>query len=154
MFPIVITFLYHHIIYMYDFFVDLDDFFAVVCTNFHENCDFHWICSHNYYGCSKCKRPQNKLKGSWHSCRLPPAWRPVSTADCHAELPIRFPIFKRDEDSSRGAAAGGSRRGRQTFDARAADRGASPLTGDGPGGGKIIGSGDQQREVFNSSSNG
>ena len=28
---------YHHIIYMCDFFVNLDDFFVVVCTNFHES---------------------------------------------------------------------------------------------------------------------
>ena len=28
---------YHHIIYMCDFFVNLDDFFVVVCTNFHED---------------------------------------------------------------------------------------------------------------------
>jgi len=27
---------YHHIIYMCDFFVNLDDFFTVVCTGFHE----------------------------------------------------------------------------------------------------------------------
>ena len=27
---------YHHIICMYDFFVNLDDYFVVVCTNFHE----------------------------------------------------------------------------------------------------------------------
>ena len=27
---------YHHIIYMCDFLVNLDDFFVVVCTNFHE----------------------------------------------------------------------------------------------------------------------
>ena len=35
---------YHHIIYMCDFFlVNLDDFFAVVCTSFHESCGFHQI---------------------------------------------------------------------------------------------------------------
>jgi len=27
---------YHHIIYMCDFLVNLDDFFVVVCTGFHE----------------------------------------------------------------------------------------------------------------------
>jgi len=27
---------YHHIIYIYDFLVNLDDFLAVVCTEFHE----------------------------------------------------------------------------------------------------------------------
>ena len=27
---------YHHIIYMCDFFVNLDDFFTVICTSFHE----------------------------------------------------------------------------------------------------------------------
>ena len=37
---------YHHIIYMCDFFLlNLDDFFTVVCTNFHEGCSFHQICS-------------------------------------------------------------------------------------------------------------
>ena len=35
---------YHHIIYMCDFLVNLDDSFAVVCTNFHEGCGFHQIC--------------------------------------------------------------------------------------------------------------
>ena len=28
---------YHHIIYICDFFVNLDDFFVVVCTDFHES---------------------------------------------------------------------------------------------------------------------
>ena len=28
--------MYHHIIYICDFFVNLDDFFAVICTSFHE----------------------------------------------------------------------------------------------------------------------
>ena len=32
---------YHHIIYMCDFLVNLDDFFAVVCTGFHEDCGLH-----------------------------------------------------------------------------------------------------------------
>jgi len=32
---------YHYIIYMCDFLMNLDDFFAVVCTGFHENCDLH-----------------------------------------------------------------------------------------------------------------
>ena len=35
---------YHHIIYMCDFCVNLDDFFVVVCTGFHESCGFHLIC--------------------------------------------------------------------------------------------------------------
>jgi len=34
---------YHHIIYMCDFFVNLDDFFVVVCTNFYEGRGFHQI---------------------------------------------------------------------------------------------------------------
>jgi hypothetical protein len=34
---------YHHIIYLCDFLVNLDDFFAVVCTGFHERCGFHLI---------------------------------------------------------------------------------------------------------------
>jgi hypothetical protein len=34
---------YHHIIYICDFLVNLDDFFAVVCTDFHEGCGFHLI---------------------------------------------------------------------------------------------------------------
>jgi hypothetical protein len=34
---------YHHIIYIYDFLVNLDNFFAVVCTGFHEACGFHLI---------------------------------------------------------------------------------------------------------------
>ena len=33
--------IYQHIIYMCDFLVNLDDFFAVVCTGFHENCGLH-----------------------------------------------------------------------------------------------------------------
>jgi hypothetical protein len=38
---------YHHIIYICDFLVNLDDFFAVVCTGFHEGCGFHLIrCPH------------------------------------------------------------------------------------------------------------
>jgi len=32
---------YNHIIYMCDFLVNLDNFFAVVCTGFHEGCGFH-----------------------------------------------------------------------------------------------------------------
>ena len=27
---------YHHIIYICDFLVNLDDFFAIICTSFHE----------------------------------------------------------------------------------------------------------------------
>ena len=34
---------YHHVIYMNDFLVNLDDFFTVVCTSFHEGRDFHPI---------------------------------------------------------------------------------------------------------------
>ena len=34
---IVYKIVYHHIIYMCDFFVNLDDFFVVVCTSFHES---------------------------------------------------------------------------------------------------------------------
>ena len=34
---------YYHIIYMYDFVINLDDFFAVFCTSFHENYGFHRI---------------------------------------------------------------------------------------------------------------
>jgi len=30
---------------MCDFFMNLDDFFVVVCTGFHEGCGFHQICS-------------------------------------------------------------------------------------------------------------
>jgi len=37
--------MYHHIIYMCDFLVNLDNFFAVVCTSFHEGCGFHQIFS-------------------------------------------------------------------------------------------------------------
>ena len=32
---------YHHIIYMCDFFVNLDVFFVVVYTGFHEDCGLH-----------------------------------------------------------------------------------------------------------------
>ena len=32
---------YHHVIYMCDFFVNLDDFFNMVCTDFHEECGLH-----------------------------------------------------------------------------------------------------------------
>ena len=32
---------YHHIIYMCDFLVNLDDFFVMICTNFHENYGLH-----------------------------------------------------------------------------------------------------------------
>jgi len=32
---------YHHIIYMCDFLVNLDDFFVVVYMGFHENCGLH-----------------------------------------------------------------------------------------------------------------
>ena len=35
---------YHYIIYMCHFFVNLDDFFIVVCTNFYDKCGFHHIC--------------------------------------------------------------------------------------------------------------
>jgi len=35
---------YHHIIYMCEFLVNLDDFFDVICTGLHENCGFHQIC--------------------------------------------------------------------------------------------------------------
>ena len=28
---------YHHIIYMCDFFVNLDGFFVIICTDFHED---------------------------------------------------------------------------------------------------------------------
>ena len=34
---------YHHIIYICDFFVNLDDFFTVVCTGFHKSYGFHQI---------------------------------------------------------------------------------------------------------------
>ena len=34
---------YHHIIYMCGFFVNLNNFFTVVCTSFHEVYDFHPI---------------------------------------------------------------------------------------------------------------
>ena len=34
---------YQYIIYMCDFLVNLDDFIAVVCTGFHEDCGFHQI---------------------------------------------------------------------------------------------------------------
>jgi len=36
---------YHYIIYMCDFFLNLDNFFVVVCTSFHESCGFHQIFS-------------------------------------------------------------------------------------------------------------
>jgi len=32
---------YHHIIYMSDFLVNLDNFFVMICTGFHEDCDLH-----------------------------------------------------------------------------------------------------------------
>ena len=32
---------YHHIIYMCDFLVNLDNIFAVICMSFHESCGFH-----------------------------------------------------------------------------------------------------------------
>ena len=31
---------YYYVIYMCDFLVNLNDFFAMICTDFHENCDF------------------------------------------------------------------------------------------------------------------
>ena len=34
---------YHYIIYMCDFFLNLDDIFVVVYTSFHKDCGFHWI---------------------------------------------------------------------------------------------------------------
>jgi hypothetical protein len=34
---------YHHIIYIRDFFVNLDDFFIVVCTGFYKEYGFHLI---------------------------------------------------------------------------------------------------------------
>jgi hypothetical protein len=40
---------YHHIIYICDFFVNLDDFFPMVCTGFHEGCGFHLIRCHLSY---------------------------------------------------------------------------------------------------------
>jgi hypothetical protein len=42
---IVYKVVYHHIIYMCDFLVNLYDFFAVVCMGFHEDYDFHPMCS-------------------------------------------------------------------------------------------------------------
>ena len=30
---------------MCDFFINLDDFFVIVCTSFYEGCGFHQICS-------------------------------------------------------------------------------------------------------------
>jgi hypothetical protein len=35
---------YHHIIYICDFLVNLDNFFAMVYMAFHERCGFHLIC--------------------------------------------------------------------------------------------------------------
>jgi hypothetical protein len=32
---------FYHIIYMCDCLVNLDNFFAVVCIDFHEGCGFH-----------------------------------------------------------------------------------------------------------------
>ena len=40
---------YQHIIYMCDFLVNLNDFFAVVCTGFHEGSGFHKIRSLQRY---------------------------------------------------------------------------------------------------------
>ena len=40
---------YHHIIYMCDFSVNLNDFFAVICMGFNEKCDFHLIRSLHIY---------------------------------------------------------------------------------------------------------
>ena len=40
--------MYHHIIYMCDFLVNLDDFFDVIFTSFHEDYGFHQICSPPY----------------------------------------------------------------------------------------------------------
>jgi hypothetical protein len=40
---------YHPIIYICDFFVNLDDFFLVICTDFHEGCGFHLIRCHLSY---------------------------------------------------------------------------------------------------------
>ena len=37
---------YHRIIYMCDFFMNLDNFIAVVCTGFSWSRGFHRICSH------------------------------------------------------------------------------------------------------------
>ena len=34
---------YHHIIYMSDFLVNLDDFFVMVYTGFHKNCGLHYL---------------------------------------------------------------------------------------------------------------
>ena len=41
----IFTSLCHHIIYMCDFFVNLDDFFAMIYTDFHEDYGFQHICS-------------------------------------------------------------------------------------------------------------
>ena len=37
---------YHHIIYMCDFLVNIYDFFAMIYTGFHKNCSFHQIYFH------------------------------------------------------------------------------------------------------------
>jgi hypothetical protein len=34
-------FVYHHIIYMCEFLLNLDNFFAMVCTGFHKGCGLH-----------------------------------------------------------------------------------------------------------------
>ena len=36
---------YHHIIYMCDFLVNLNNFFAVTCMGLYENRGFHQICT-------------------------------------------------------------------------------------------------------------
>ena len=36
---------YHHIIYMCDFFSEFRQFFIIIYTNFHKNYGFHQICS-------------------------------------------------------------------------------------------------------------
>ena len=36
---------YYHIIYICDFLVNLDNYFAIVCMGFHKSYGFHQICS-------------------------------------------------------------------------------------------------------------
>ena len=54
---IVYKVVYHHIIYMCDFLVNLNDFFTIVCMDFHEDNGFHQICS----------RPNNAIPGRYWS---------------------------------------------------------------------------------------
>jgi hypothetical protein len=67
---------YHHIIYMCDFFVNLDDFFAVVCTSFHEDCGLHQIRSLYLYSSISQFLVRFCVPGAWlDSWSGQPNWR-------------------------------------------------------------------------------